>query len=1651
MLSLGYVGWGQTNPTAFDLSTGSFTFTGFAVGTTTTYPASMQGWKFAAEPTTPTTNAPSADFALSASSTTITTGSIRNEVANGISILNSGSNNLGAIVIAVNTTGRSDVKVTFTALQTTDGTTRINALRLQYRIGTSGTFTDVTPITEYLTTLNGTNTAQTFTDVVLPSSIENQSNVQIRWIYYAYSGSGTRDRIRLDEITISSSVAANATPTVTTQAVSSIGATTATGNGNITATGGVNPTKRGFCWGLATGSDPDTTSSFNHNTETGNFGTGAFTGSIATGLSPNTQYKVRAYATNTIGVAYGSVVTFTTLSNEPTNQATSFTATTNSQTSITTSWNDNDGIQTASGFLVMANLTGTFTDPVDGTAQTDDSDLSDGSGKVNVTHGTQSFTWNNGLSAGTMYYFKIFPYNGSGTAINYKTDGTVPITNATTSASLDATSEVSGPVLSSQPNPTIISSLVTTNVAAVRVFDMDIYDYATSDAQPTKITQVTIKAGTNNTADWSTTIQGVKLSTDAGSTFVTIGTPTITTSSIVIPITSGNLNVPNGNALTVSLYVYLKSTGLVDNQVMEFKVDATASSHGFVADATGSTFISTFASAPVSNQILIDVVATKLNFSTQPSNTTVNTNFSVAVEALDANNNRDLNATTSVTLNSSAGTLSSTTGLTQNLVAGVYTWSDLQNNTAGTGVTLSANGTLTTATSNSFTIYAVQPTVQASAILFSNVGINTMTVSWTNGNGTNRIVVVKASGAPSTPSNGISYAANSVYGLGGTIATNEYVVYNGTGNTVDVSGLSGSTSYTFKVFEYNGNSGTENYLTTSNATTQTTNGLTYYSNGSGDPAVLTNWKTSRDGSGSSPSNFTLGEIFVIENGDNMSTTTTWAISGMNSKLEIENGGTLTANNAITLSSATTFQIDNGGTYIQNVAMSMSSSIFQGIEVFASGSNIEIRIMPSGTSAPSSPGWGNLTINQTTGSSALGWSGNLSSIQGNLTILGTGSGTTRHAFTGNPTISMSIGGNFTVTGGNLWLSSGSGSCTVNVGGNLIINGGTLDLANSSGIGTINVGGNVTVSSGTLTEGGSTTTSKIVFNKSGTQTFTSGGTISNIVNFEVTNGSITDLGTNVISGAGAFTLSSGATLITANTSGLDGSVTVSGTKTLSTAANYEFNGTFEQVTGALLPTTINNLIIDNTAGVKLSNSALTVGGNLTINSGKLFTIDAGKSLTVSGVLTNSAGNSGLVIEDGASLITNGTVSGGATVKRTFTGPAWHLMSAPVDGQSVFTGYTDMYYYDETQALWVNHNGGSWNGGEPSYLPGKGYLVSWASGATKEFAGTLHSGDYATGSGSVPALTYTSGKGNGFNLVGNPYPSAINGSSSWTKTNVDNSIWVYDNGNYLTWNGSTGTLTGGIIPAMQGFWVKANAGGPSLTIPNSARTASAQAYYKESVQDMLHLQVDGNGYRDGIVVNMNDEATTGYDHAFDVFKMYGDQNAPQMYSLASGSELSINVLPHSTQEIIVPVALKVGQNNSYTISVKENTFNSLVGILLEDVKTNNTINLWQVTSYTFTANPNDDPQRFKLHFNGATGINEPSASPFSIYTNSGIIYVNNSENQTLKGTVTVYSVTGQAITTRSLSGDRLQKLSFNGKPGCYIVKVTTDKGVYSQKIIL
>lgn len=98
-------------------------------------------------------------------------------------------------------------------------------------------------------------------------------------------------------------------PTVTTNSISSITATSAVSGGNVTSDGGVGVTSRGVVWSTSQNPTIETAIGYSNNGS----GTGTFTSNIIN-LSPSTTYYVRAYATNTVGTAYGDQVWFTTQS-----------------------------------------------------------------------------------------------------------------------------------------------------------------------------------------------------------------------------------------------------------------------------------------------------------------------------------------------------------------------------------------------------------------------------------------------------------------------------------------------------------------------------------------------------------------------------------------------------------------------------------------------------------------------------------------------------------------------------------------------------------------------------------------------------------------------------------------------------------------------------------------------------------------------------------------------------------------------------------------------------------------------------------------------------------------------------------------------------------------------------------------------------------------------------------------------------------------------------------------------------------------------------------------------------------------------------------------------------------------------------------------
>ncbi|OGD09930.1 MAG: hypothetical protein A2Y86_00420 [Candidatus Aminicenantes bacterium RBG_13_62_12] len=202
-------------------------------------------------------------------------------------------------------------------------------------------------------------------------------------------------------------------PTVTTTAVTNVTSSSADSGGNVTSDGGESVTARGVCWNT-TGSPTTADSSTSNGT-----GTGAFASSLS-GLTPGATYHVRAYATNSVGTAYGGQETFTALPETPVAQP----ATSIGATSFQANWNAAAG---ATGYRLDVALDGAFTNILPAYNNLD---------AGNVT--AYSVT---GLSSGTQYYYRLRAYNAGGTTANSNVIGvtTLAVHTVTFAAGPDGT------------------------------------------------------------------------------------------------------------------------------------------------------------------------------------------------------------------------------------------------------------------------------------------------------------------------------------------------------------------------------------------------------------------------------------------------------------------------------------------------------------------------------------------------------------------------------------------------------------------------------------------------------------------------------------------------------------------------------------------------------------------------------------------------------------------------------------------------------------------------------------------------------------------------------------------------------------------------------------------------------------------------------------------------------------------------------------------------------------------------------------------------------------------------------------------------------------------------------------------------------------
>ena len=232
-------------------------------------------------------------------------------------------------------------------------------------------------------------------------------------------------------------------PSITTSSISSITQTTATGGGNISSDGGSAVISRGVCWSNTTSSPTIS----NSRTIDGS-GIGSFTSSL-TGLSPNTTYYVRSYATNGVGTSYGTVWQFTT------SAATLASITTSSISSITqTTATGGGNISSDGGSAVISRgvcWSNTTSSPTISNSRT-----IDGSG---IGSFTSSLT---GLSPNTTYYVRSYATNGVGTSYGTVwqfTTSAATLASITTSSisSITQTTALSGGNITSDGGATITS------------------------------------------------------------------------------------------------------------------------------------------------------------------------------------------------------------------------------------------------------------------------------------------------------------------------------------------------------------------------------------------------------------------------------------------------------------------------------------------------------------------------------------------------------------------------------------------------------------------------------------------------------------------------------------------------------------------------------------------------------------------------------------------------------------------------------------------------------------------------------------------------------------------------------------------------------------------------------------------------------------------------------------------------------------------------------------------------------------------------------------------------------------------------------------------------------------------------------------------
>ncbi len=326
-------------------------------------------------------------------------------------------------------------------------------------------------------------------------------------------------------------------------------------------------------------------------------------------------------------------------------------------------------------------------------------------------------------------------------------------------------------------------------------------------------------------------------------------------------------------------------------------------------------------------------------------------------------------------------------------------------------------------------------------------------------------------------------------------------------------------------------------------------------------------------------------------------------------------------------------------------------------------------------------------------------------------------------------------------------------------------------------------------------------------------------------------------------------------------------------------------------------------------------------------------------------------------------------------------WRMLSAPVSGTSYrtlldslwtqgFTGadYTggtsNVYTWNESNQVFESISNAT---DEPA--TGKGfitYVFSDDNGpdATGDagFPKVLTNSETQFSGTANPAITFTDSgtlADDGWNLLGNPYGTSIDwdAANGWSRTNMDGTFYVWSDsagggtGAYLSWNGITGTLNNGKIAPWQGFWVKANATSPSISINDSTRSTGGTLFKKATIPQ-IKFTLNGDDKSSRAIVMFHEEALEGKDK-FDAYKL-NSLNRDYLLlgmSLENLELMDIQALPIQGSESLIDLDVKGSNlNGEFELNWDQQSIPGDWEITLIDRKMGAQINISETSSITF-----------------------------------------------------------------------------------------------------